>query len=606
MDAARLSSSGRRPRRGSLERPVNTRLVRNAALVVALPLLLAAFTVGRPGALGAPVLPPSFDGAATTALARELAGLHPSRIPGSAGNAAAADWFAEKAALYGLPVERDTWTEDVPGLGPRALRNAAIVVEGESPAAILFVAHHDNSGVGPGASDDASGVAALLELTRSYAVGATSDERARPRHTLVFLAADAGAFGGLGARRFAAVSRFHGSILAAVVLDALAGPGEPRLELAGEGPRSPAAALVRTAAERVGEQLGEEPGHPGVLRQLVDLGIPFAYGGQAPLLGEGVSAVRLTTADDSGRSDAADRVGALDEALLGRLGRGAQMLLGSLDAGVEVTQGTAPYVYLGTRVLRGWALGLVLVAALVPFSVGVVDLLARGRRRGIGLAPAFRGLAGRLVLWLAAGVLVWLAALAGAFPDGPPVPFPPTSDAVRSWPLATCLGIVALVALLLLLLRRAAGPRPPATPEQELAGYAAALVGLGAVGVLTALVNPYALVFVVPSLYAWLWLPQAGTSWLRDALYGLGLAGPVLGLVSLAGRFHLGLDVGLYATTLVTSGTVPWSTAALVLAWGAVAAQTGAVASGRYAPPAGTLRSRLRAARMRAAQTSRR
>jgi hypothetical protein len=595
MDAARLSSSGRRPRRGSLERPVNTRLVRNAALVVALPLLLAAFTVGRPGALGAPVLPPSFDGSAAAALAGELAGLHPSRIPGSAGNAAAVDWFTEKATLYALPVERDTWSEEVPGLGTETLRNAAVVVEGESPATILFVAHHDNNGLGPGASDDASGIAALLELTRSYAVGETSGERARPRHTLVFLAADAGAYGGLGARRFAAASRFHGSIRAAVVLDALAGPGEPRLELAGDGPRSPAAALVRTAAERVGEQLGQEPGRPGVLRQLVDLGVPFAYGTQAPLLGEGVSAVRLTTADDSGRSAAGDRVGALDEALLGRLGRGAQMLLGSLDAGVEVAQGTAPYVYLGTRVLRGWALGLVLVAALVPFAVGVVDLVARCRRRGIALLPAFSSLAGRLVLWLAVGVLVWVAALAGAFPDGPPVPFPPTADAVRSWPLAACLAIAAAVAALWLLLRRAAGPRAPVTQEQELAGSAAALVGLGAIGVLTALVNPYALVFVLPSLYAWLWLPQAGTSWIRDALYGLGLAGPVLGLVSLAGRFDLGVDAPLYATTLVTAGYVPWSTAALVLAWGAVAAQTGAVAAGRYAPPGGTLGSRLRA-----------
>ena len=582
MEAARLPGSGRRPRRGSLERPVNGRLVRNTALVVALPLLLAAFTVGRPGALGAPALPPSFDGTAAASLARELTGLHPSRVPGSAGNDAAARWFEDKVALYGLPVERDAWRGEVPGLGRRALRNVAVVVEGETSRAIVFAAHHDNAGTGPGASDGASGVAALLELMRSYAVSDTSAERARPRHTLVFLSADGGSFGDLGAERFATASEFAGRIDAVVVLDALGGPAEPRLELAGDGPRSPGAVLVRTVSSRVEEHLGEPPGRPGVLRQLVDLGIPFAYGGQAPFLGAGVSAVRLTTADDSGRSAALDAAAALDDELLTRLGTSAQSLLGSLDGGVELAQGTAPYVFLGDRVVRGWAIALVLVAALIPFTAGVIDLLARCRRRAIPLWPAFRSLGARLSLWLWAAVVLWLAGASGVLAAGPARPFPPASDAVREWPLVA-LGGLALLVLVPWLLTSRAGPRRPVEAEEELAGYAAVLVTLGLIGVLTALVNPYALVFLVPSLYAWLWLPQTGSSWLRDTLFGLGLAGPVLALVSLAGRFELGPDVVLYAATLVTTGYVPWLTAALVLAWGAVAAQTGAIAAGRYA-----------------------
>jgi hypothetical protein len=608
MAVARLSRPERRPRRGSLERPINTRLVRASALVVVVPLLLLAFTVARPGALPAPALPPSFDGATATALARELAALHPSRVPGSVGNAAAADWLVEKTAPYGLPVERDSWSAEVPGLGTQTLRNVAVVVEGETPDTIAFVAHHDNSGTGPGASDGASGVAALVELARSYAVGPTEGARARPRHTLVFVSADAGAFGDLGAQRFARSSRFRDELLAVVVLDALGGPGEPRLELAGDGPTTAAAALVRTAAVRVGEQLGIEPGRPGVLRQLVDLGLPFAYGGQAPVLGEGVSALRLTTADDSDRSAPADRGGALDEAQLGRLGRGAQGVLGSLDQGVEVAQGTAPYLYLGTRALRGWALALVLVAALVPFAVGVADLAVRCRRRGIALGPAFAGLLLRCALGLWAAVLLWLGGLAGAFPDAPARPFPPTADAVRNWPLAALAAIAVLAAAPWVVARRRAATRPPATPEEELAGAAAALVGLGVVAVLTAVANPFALVFVLPSLYAWLWLPQAGASWLRDAAYGLGLAGPVLALVSLAGRFELGIDVVPYAATLVTSGYLPWTTAALVLLWAAVAAQTGAIAAGRYVPLGplgGALRTRVRGTEARA-QASRR
>ena len=48
-------------------------MVRGTWLLVALPLLLAAFTVSRPQALPAPTLPPAFDAAVAGGLARELA-----------------------------------------------------------------------------------------------------------------------------------------------------------------------------------------------------------------------------------------------------------------------------------------------------------------------------------------------------------------------------------------------------------------------------------------------------------------------------------------------------------------------------------------------------
>ena len=57
----------RRVRRGSLERPVNGRLYRATFLVLVLPLLILAFSVARPAALSAPLLPPNFDGDATAA-----------------------------------------------------------------------------------------------------------------------------------------------------------------------------------------------------------------------------------------------------------------------------------------------------------------------------------------------------------------------------------------------------------------------------------------------------------------------------------------------------------------------------------------------------------
>ena len=43
------------------------------------------------------------------------------------------------------------------------------VAPGQSPDVIVVMAHRDDTGVGPGANDNASGTAALLELARTYA-----------------------------------------------------------------------------------------------------------------------------------------------------------------------------------------------------------------------------------------------------------------------------------------------------------------------------------------------------------------------------------------------------------------------------------------------------
>jgi hypothetical protein len=126
--------------------------------------------------------------------------------------------------------------------------------------------------------------------------------------------------------------------------------------------------------------------------------------------------------------------------------------------------------------------------------------------------------------------------------------------------------------------------RNEADPAEELGGYAVSLVVLGVVAVGTAVVNPFSLLFLLPSLYAWLWLPQvqsrSGSA--RDVLYGIGLVGPLLAVISVGEQLRLGIDAPLYALTLLTTGFVPWPTALLLLAWGAVATQLGALVAGRY------------------------
>jgi Peptidase family M28 len=600
----------RRSRPGSLERPVNGRLYRGTWLLVALPLLIVAFTVRKPPVLAAPSLPPTFDrGAAADLAAGEedgLATLFPNRSPGSPGALGAARWFAEHLAPFGLEAETDAFEATIPGKGRVTLRNVQAVVPGRSPQTIVVMAHRDNAGEGAGLDDNASGTAALIELARSYTsarAGATGG--VRPQHTILFLSTDAGAFGALGARHFAQTSPYAGRTVAVVNLDSLASPEPARVEIGGRAPQSPSPALLGTAAARITEQTGHAPGRTSWLGQLVDLAFPYSLYEQAPFLGEKISALTITTGGDRPRTPSLERPDRLDTLRLGQLGRAAQSLLGSLDEGLELTQGTGGYVYVNQRLVRGWAIELAVFALFLPFAVTAVDLFARCRRRRIPVAPGLRSYRSRLFFWLWAGVLFELFALAGVWPGGtPPAPVNPATSAASHWPRLGLLAYIVLLGLTWLVARGRLIPRRPVTAEEEIAGQTAALLALGVVALLVVATNIYALIFVLPSLHAWLWLPQTRgqRGLVRLALLAAGFAGPLLLLGSFAFRYGLGLDAPWYLAELTAIGYVPIVGVALFLAWIAGAAQLIAVAVGRYAPyptaaerpPRGPLRNTVR------------
>src|SRR5947209_12823101 len=104
----------RRPRPGSLERPVNGRLYRGTWLIVGLPLLLLAFSVARPQPLPAPVTPPTFDGPTAASLASDLSLSYPDRFPGSVGALQAATWYRDQLTPYGLTTRTEPFTAVVP------------------------------------------------------------------------------------------------------------------------------------------------------------------------------------------------------------------------------------------------------------------------------------------------------------------------------------------------------------------------------------------------------------------------------------------------------------------------------------------------------------
>src|SRR4051794_29847736 len=608
----------RRPRRGSLERPISGRIYRAAWLIVAVPLLVAAFSVGQPVALQQPRLPPSFDRTTAVQFATEFARDYPDRRPGTTGSKAAAEWVTARFRDYEFTVERQEFDANVPGLGTQHFVNLIATAPPTSATnvprsqeVIAIVAHRDNIGGSPGANYNASSTGALLELARDTGTAALS-------HTIVLVSTDGDVFGSLGSAEFAQNWAFRDRLAAVIDLDAIGGDGAPHLHFAGDTPRTPVSTLVATAEASVQSQAQTTPLRPNALSQLIDLAFPFSLYGQSPFITQGTPAVTLTTAGPRTPPAAGDTIVALNQAHMDQLGRSAQVLLGSLDSASDVASGTESYVWTGSRLIRGWTIEFVLLGCLLPFLAATIDLFARCRRRHIALQPALRSLASRLGVWLWAGILLAFFSFSGIFPNGEPRPISPESPVAGDWPVIAIGVLAALIGLGWLVVRPRLVPTGPVERREELGGHLAAMLLLGIVALVVAAQNPFALIFILPSLHAWLWLPHASERG-RPAAIGvfcLGLVGPLLLLGSLAFRYELGLDAVWYLIALTSVGFVPVALVLAFLAWGATAAQVGAVAVGRYTPypaaderpPRGPIRESIRQAVLysRRLRTSRR
>ena len=561
---------------------MNGRLYRGTWLLVGLPLLLLAFSVARPSALQAPDLPPAFDATAAASLAKDLALRFPDRTPGTPGARGAAAWFRRALKPYGFDVRPDRFTATIRGK-PTTLVNLVVEKTGLTPRAeIVVMAHRDGTGADGGLIDNASGTAALIELARSYAPTAAAQRVSLP-YSLVFLSTDGAADGVRGAAHFAAEPGARQNILGVINLDSIAGRGRPRLILNGNTARSPAPGLVETLRAALAQEAGGDPARPSGLQQLFGLAFPFSPYEQAPFVSRGIPAVTITTAGARPPEARRQRGGDLDLRHLRVIGLAAQDTVDAMEEGVSLAQGPTSYVFLGQRLIRGWAIEIVLVAMLLPFLAGAVDLFARCRRRRITVAPALRSYRSRLGFWAWTGGLFLVFGAFGFWGRGDG--HPPSLDAV-TWPGAALVVFVVLAAAGWVVARSRLLPRREIRPEERLAGQSGALLALGVVGLLVAATNPFALVFVLPSLHAWLWLPQVQTQHpaVRGGVFAAGLAGPFYLVWSFATHYGLGWDAPWYLAKLFAIGYAPLPLFVIGLGWLAVAGQLAALGAGRYAP----------------------
>src|SRR5919201_3085907 len=155
MAASRPPHIRRRPRRGSVELPINARLYRGTWLLVGLPLLLAAFSIARPPSLPAPLVAAAFDDTVARELANELVRVSPDRSPQTVGSIQAARWVRDRFVGFGLDTTTESFTATVPGKGRVTLRNVIAIPSGRSREMIVVTAHRDNVGTSPGVDDNA-------------------------------------------------------------------------------------------------------------------------------------------------------------------------------------------------------------------------------------------------------------------------------------------------------------------------------------------------------------------------------------------------------------------------------------------------------------------
>jgi hypothetical protein len=247
-------------------------------------------------------------------------------------------------------------------------------------------------------------------------------------------------------------------------------------------------------------------------------------------------------------------------------------------------------------VIRDWAIVLVLCAALLPCLAVIVDLFAWLRRRHIPLAPALRSYRSRIAFWVFALLLFELFAVVGVWETGAALPLAPELSPGTRWPAAGLALFAFLLGVGWLVARDRLLPRRPPQQEEVLAGQVAALLALAVVSLLLVATNPYSVLFVLPSLHAWIWLPQLRRRPLpaRVAVLAAGFLGPLLLVGSFATRLDLGFDAPWYLAQLAAVGFIPFTSLLIFCAWLAVAGQLTAAVAGRYAPyPSAAERPRL-------------
>lgn len=536
--------------------------------------------VSRPQPLPLETSPESFDGTAAAAVTHRFLEAAPERSPGSAGDAAAADFMrAEFEALEGGTIVTDTFAAEYERESVE-LQNVIYTLTGEIDDLVVVTAPRDcAAGICAASSAGASG--SLVELARAMS-------RSHHRKTMVFVSTDGSAAGAAGAKRLA--EYLEGRTVTGVVV--LSQPGVRRPAGRHVVPwststRATAIQLVRTAEAAIARELPEaEDPLRGTGSELVRLAIPAGLGEQAPMIAAGLDAVALAGAGERPLSAADDEQ--FSVLTLGSFGRATQATMWALNHAPEsVVSGPRSRIPLSGKLVPGWALGLLSLTLLLPLAAAAVESGARAWRRHRPLVGALLWASSRALPFLTTFLLAYLLALLRLIP-APAFPFDPAR-----LPLDTS----AIVAIVILLAGLFAGQvlierrlPPPASAE---AGSAAVGSLIFISGLLTWIVNPFLALLLLPALH--LILLSLGLRFGRVVRLGLLVVAvfiPVLVLAGLATQLGVGFIEAGWQLLLMFTGDHfgPLTALPLILAAGCLAAALQTVLSGWTNMGSGALR----------------
>ncbi len=535
----------------------------------------ALFALGRPGTPKLSDTPVSFDRSRAAADLRFITTQFPNRVAGSDADNRAAMWLLDQFDQQGLETHVQGFPAKVEGKDV-ALQNVWGTAAGGTEGTILLIANRDVvPSATQGANDNASGLAVLVELARSFTV-TTHD------HTIIFLATTGDTLGALGSRQFMEQYADVDELVAVIALRDVATPGCVGVTVDGWS-TSPKAAppwlwLLTGPAARV--HMGEEALLPSVAGQVVRLVAPASPGGQGPFVAEGVPGITIGAAGTKvpPQNDILDNVSV---ETLGRSGAAVQAMALSVDAGPLPDARSGGTVFLTRqRTLPGGALAVMIVAALLPLLAITVDLLAHCRRERVHVRPAFVRSVLHLTPWLIAVAIVYLANLIGLLPQSPGAVIPPESPLVAQ---PQYLRVVLLLAVLLLAYLYAAAverrlERRVATDPR--ATIFVAHISLVAIALIALFVNPYSVLIVLPAALLWpLARPGGWSRSLLPAYLGL-LMIPVVLLYYMA-LFSVGWNVWWYFLLLIETRTIPASAVLLGVFFLSTAAMLGHTLYGR-------------------------
>jgi Peptidase family M28 len=526
-------------------RMIDFRLYRLAFLPALVAVIAVMFSLeGAPDPFEPAGPPGTFDGGTASAAARLIATKMPDRQPGSAGDSAAADLVSRRFdAVPAGAVSEQQYGAEYDGHDV-TLRNVVLTLPGDGSSTIVVAAARDASRA-PAAASSAAATGVLVELAR--ALGERQHER-----TFVLASVSGSATGATGMRELIKAIPDPDTIEAVIVISqpGSASPRPPYVVGSSSGQRSAPVQLELTAERAVETQTGRSSTDESAFTQLARLAIPSGLGDQAPLIGEGVDAIAVSSAGERTLPADDDQLDDVDPRTIDEFGRAIQTMIGALDVAVsDPVHGPSAHIEIGRNLVPGWALAALALTLILPAAVSAFDACARSMRERLGIRAGLAWGAACSLPFVGGLAMLYALVVVGLVPR-PPFPFDPAlySPGARG---AVTLALVlvaagASVAALRFRRRRPAGAPPAGGPALGAISSAACFA--------LWLANPYMALLLAPAAHAWLLTAGAPGAVGRSVR-------ALVALITLVPAFAA---VAAVATALELGGDAPWTLTLMV------------------------------------------